>query len=74
MAASAWLQAGVLFALVLAATPLVGGYLAKVHPAAGAQGVTAPATAPGDRLFGPVERLVYRVCGVDPRREQRWTV
>jgi K+-transporting ATPase ATPase A chain len=70
MAASAWLQAGVLFALVLAATPLLGGYLAKVHPAAGALG----ATAPGDRLFGPVEQLVYRLCGVDPVREQRWTV
>ena len=27
----------------------------------------------GDRVFLPVERLVYRVCGIDPEREQRWT-
>ena len=31
------------------------------------------ARAPGDRVFAPVERLVYRVCGIDPTREQRWT-
>jgi K+-transporting ATPase ATPase A chain len=30
--------------------------------------------APGDRLFGPVERVIYRICRVDPAREQRWTV
>ena len=23
-------------------------------------------------LFGPLERLVYRLCGVDPKREQTW--
>ena len=27
-----------------------------------------------DRLFGPLERVVYRILGVDPAREQRWTV
>jgi K+-transporting ATPase ATPase A chain len=30
--------------------------------------------APGDRFFLPVERLIYRICRVDPEREQRWTV
>ena len=30
--------------------------------------------APGGRVFGPIERLIYRVCRVDPDREQRWTV
>jgi K+-transporting ATPase ATPase A chain len=29
--------------------------------------------APGDRFFLPVERTIYRVCRVDPEREQRWT-
>src|SRR3989337_1366681 len=29
--------------------------------------------APGDRIFSPVERLVYRLVGVDAEREQRWT-
>ena len=27
-----------------------------------------------DRVFGPVERLIYRACRVDPEREQRWNV
>jgi K+-transporting ATPase ATPase A chain len=29
--------------------------------------------APGDRFFLPVERGVYRLSGVDPDSEQRWT-
>ena len=29
--------------------------------------------APGDRFFLPIERTIYRLCGVDERREQRWT-
>ena len=27
-----------------------------------------------DRVFGPVERLIYRACRIDPEREQRWNV
>ncbi len=30
--------------------------------------------APGDRLFLPVERGIYRLYRVDPDREQRWSV
>ena len=30
-------------------------------------------TAPGDRVFLPVERFIYRVCGIDETREQRWS-
>jgi K+-transporting ATPase ATPase A chain len=30
--------------------------------------------APGDRFFLALERPVYRLCRVDPDREQRWTV
>ena len=30
--------------------------------------------APGDRVFLPVERLIYRAGRIDPEREQRWTV
>ncbi|HEY5727112.1 MAG TPA: potassium-transporting ATPase subunit KdpA, partial [Acidimicrobiia bacterium] len=30
--------------------------------------------APGDRFFGPIERFVYRLSGVNPEREQRWNV
>ena len=28
--------------------------------------------APGDRVFDPVERVMYRLTGVDEKREQRW--
>jgi len=45
-------------------TPLLGNYMAKVFE---------NQRAPGDRVFGPVERLIYRVTGVSPDREQRWT-
>ena len=31
-------------------------------------------SAPGDRVFEPIERTIYRVLGVDQKREQRWNV
>ena len=37
-------------------------------------GVGDDGTAPGDRFFGPIERFIYRVCGIDAKREQRWNV
>jgi K+-transporting ATPase ATPase A chain len=30
--------------------------------------------APGDRVFLPIERFIYRLCGIDESREQRWSV
>lgn len=65
MRATDWVLLGVLVALIGVATPLLGGYLAKVY---------GGGRAPGDRVFGPVERLVYRMVGVDPTQEQRWTI
>jgi K+-transporting ATPase ATPase A chain len=63
MTTASWLQ---FFALVLAlclSIPLLGRYLARVF---------GGGPVPGDRVFGPVERLLYRLTGVDPDREQRW--
>ena len=37
-------------------------------------GSRADGSAPGDRFFAPIERVVYRLLRVDPRREQRWNV
>lgn len=65
MRASDWMLFLVLVALVGTATPVLGGYLARVY---------GGGRAPGDRVFGPVERLVYRAVGVDPSQEQRWAV
>ena len=50
--------------LLAISTPLLGRYMAKVY---------GGGKAPGDRVFGPVERVIYRVCGVNPDSEQRWT-
>ncbi|MFA5884729.1 MAG: potassium-transporting ATPase subunit KdpA [Acidimicrobiia bacterium] len=60
-----WLLVATVVAAIFVATPLLGGYMAKVF---------GGGTAPGDRVFGPVERLIFRTCGIDEDREQRWTV
>jgi K+-transporting ATPase ATPase A chain len=60
-----WLQVGALVGLVLVSTPLLGAYLAHVY---------GEGSAPGDRVFLPVERTLYRFFGVDPKREQAWSV
>src|SRR5690242_10382249 len=58
------LQLGLLIlALGLCLKP-VGVYIAKVY---------SGGPAPGDRVFGPIERAIYRVTGIDPDSEQRWT-
>ena len=54
----------VLIVLLCISTPLLGSYMAKVFQ---------NKKAPGDRFFLPIERLIYRVTGVDPEGEQRWT-
>ena len=52
--------------MVIAVTaPLLGRYMAHVYEG-------APSRL--DRVFGPVERLIYRACRIDPEREQRWNV
>ncbi len=65
MSGAAWGQLALLVVVLAVSIPLLGGYMAKVY-------LQGP--APGDRVFLPVERLVYRLCRVDPDREQRWTV
>ena len=37
-------------------------------------GARADGSAPGDRFFAPIERVIYRLLRVDPEREQRWNV
>src|SRR4051794_9764898 len=51
--------------ILFAATKPLGAYMARVFD--GERTLLSP-------LVAPVERLIYRVCGVDPRVEQHWTV
>ena len=53
--------------LAVTAPPL-GRYMAAVY------GSRADGSAPGDRVFAPIERVIYRVLRVDDEREQRWNV
>jgi K+-transporting ATPase ATPase A chain len=65
MTTAGWLQLIALIALILLTAPPLGRYIAHVYEG-------GPSRL--DQVFGPFERLVYRVCRVDPVREQRWTV
>ncbi|MBJ6760617.1 potassium-transporting ATPase subunit KdpA [Myxococcaceae bacterium JPH2] len=59
-----WLQILLFFALVLALTKPLGGYLFRVF-----EGEHQPLP----RVLGPVERVLLRLCGADARQEQTWT-
>ncbi|MBX7159982.1 MAG: potassium-transporting ATPase subunit KdpA [Acidimicrobiia bacterium] len=65
MSGAAWAQLGILMGALAMSTPLLGSYIAKVF---------GGGSAPGDRIFAPVERTVLRICRVDPDAEQRWGV
>jgi K+-transporting ATPase ATPase A chain len=58
-----WLQIGLFSLLVLLLTKPVGLWLWRVFESR---------ARPLARLLGPVERGVFRLCGVDPDREQDW--
>ena len=51
--------------LIAVTAPLLGRYMAHVYEG-------GPSRL--DRVFGPVERLIYRACRIDPEREQRWNI
>ncbi len=68
MSWQALVQALLLVVLLAATVPFLGRYMADVYGARGAGAV------PGDRFFGPIERAIYRLLGVDAKRDQRWSV
>jgi K+-transporting ATPase ATPase A chain len=65
MTAIGWLQAIVFFLLVLAVTKPVGTYMARVF--AGERTWLTP-------IFVPLERIIYRLCGVRVDEEMAWYV
>jgi K+-transporting ATPase ATPase A chain len=64
MTLNGWLQIAVFFALVLLAAKPIGLYMARVY--SGEKTLLDP-------VLRPVERLLYRMTGVDPAEEMRWT-
>jgi K+-transporting ATPase ATPase A chain len=64
MTANGWFQIAFFFALVLVCAKPLGIYMARVfereHTFA-------------DRIFRPIERLIYRLSGIDETHEMRWT-
>ena len=63
MTANGWLQIALFGALIVAITPLLGGYMARVFTG---ERVLL------ERALGPAERGFYRLLRVDPAREQDW--
>jgi K+-transporting ATPase ATPase A chain len=64
MTSNGWIQIGLFLALILAITKPLGVFMARVFS--------------GERTFldpvaRPIERLLYRVTGVDEKHEMRWT-
>jgi potassium-transporting ATPase potassium-binding subunit len=59
-----WIEIVVFALAILALTKPLGAYLYRVFEGA---------RQPLPRLFAPLERGLFRLCGVDPRREQTWT-
>ena len=65
MSAAAFVSLGILIVGLLVSIGPLGRYMAKVY---------GDDAAPGDRVFLPVERVIYRFLRVDPKREQRWNI
>jgi K+-transporting ATPase ATPase A chain len=65
MTLNGFLQLAIFSLAVLAVTKPLGIYLAKVF---------SGEKTWLEKLFSPVERLIYRLCGVDEKSEQSWVV
>jgi potassium-transporting ATPase potassium-binding subunit len=63
MTANGWLQIALFALVILALTKPLGIYMHRVF-----EGERPPLA----RVLGPLERLLYRLCGVDPKKEQDW--
>jgi K+-transporting ATPase ATPase A chain len=65
MTLNGWLQIAVFFALVMACAKPMGSYMTRVFERKRTW---------LDPVLVPCERLLYRLTGVDPEQEMRWTV
>lgn len=58
-----WLQILVFSVVILALTKPIGIYMFRIFEVD---------RQPLPRLFGPIERWLYKLCGVDPKEQQTW--
>jgi K+-transporting ATPase ATPase A chain len=63
MTANGWIQILLYMAVIFAVTKPLGNYMYRVF-----EGERQPLP----RFFGPIERLLCRFCGVDPRAQHTW--
>ena len=64
MTANGWLQIAVFFGLIVACAKPLGSFIAAVIE--NRRTWMTP-------IVSPLERLIYRVCGIDAEEEQHWT-
>jgi K+-transporting ATPase ATPase A chain len=64
MTGNGWLQIAIFFLLILACAKPLGSFIATIIE--GRKNFLTP-------VLGPVERLIYRICGVAENEEQHWT-
>ena len=64
MTANGWLQILFFFALILVCAKPLGVYMTRVFERE---------RTSGDFVFRPIERLLYRVCGIEESHEMHWT-
>ncbi|MGB6756850.1 MAG: potassium-transporting ATPase subunit KdpA [Xanthobacteraceae bacterium] len=60
-----WIQILLYCAIVIAITPVLGGYMTRVFN--GERNFLSP-------LLRPIEIVIYKIAGVDERREQSWLI
>ena len=59
-----WLQLGIFIVALVLVTKYLGAYLVRVLDPTGKTFL--------DRLLKPLEKLTYRLFGIDPQKEQNW--
>ena len=64
MTLNGWLQILFFFTLILLVTKPLGLFMTRVF--SGEPNLLSP-------VLRPIERLIYKICGVDTEREMRWT-
>ena len=65
MTVNGWLQIALFCVVIVLITKPFGGYMTRVF--AGERTLLSP-------VLGPIERLFYRLSGVDGKGEQSWLV